>query len=367
MRWIIAFVFFIQGAQAGIVHQETAANVHFEVDEVAKGLGIVWGFAFLPNGNILFTERKGNIGIFDRSQKKVKYFTGVPKVHWANQGGMLDIQLSPEFAKSRRIFFVYAREESRGNTTVLATAKLGDNDLQELKVLFVAKVNSSTSHHFGSRIVFDRKGHLFLAVGDRGKRKKAQDLSVHNGKVIRLNLDGSIPKDNPFLNNAKQLPEIWSYGHRNPQGMVWDQPTGNLWVMEHGPRGGDELNLVQPGKNYGWPTISYGREYVLPMMVGESTHKAGMEQPVKYFVPSIAPSGLELYRGDKFPEWKGSIFSGALKLTHLNRLVLNGTKVVKEERLLKSINERIRSVRTGPSGYLWVSTDTGRILRLMPK
>jgi len=240
--------------------------------------------------------------------------------------------------------------------------------LSQWQDLLVTRSASRTGRHFGSRIAFDSQGHVFFGIGDRGERDNGQDLNTHAATIIRLNLDGSIPKDNPFAGQAGKLAEIWSYGHRNPQGMAFDIDTKRLWAIEHGPRGGDELNLIEKGKNYGWPVISYGKEYWGPISVGEGTHKAGMEQPIKYYVPSIAPSSLLLYKGDAFPKWRGNLFAGALVLTHLNRIIIDvkGT-ATGEERLLEALNERIRNVIADEQGRLIIATDSGKILRIEPK
>ena len=247
-------------------------------------------------------------------------------------------------------------------------AKLQNNKLINWNDLFISQAFSDTSRHFGSRITFDEEGHLYFSIGDRGVRENSQNLSNHAGSIIRLNLDGSIPSDNPFINKKDALPEIYTYGHRNPQGLFYDKTSKNLWSIEHGPRGGDEINLIEKGKNYGWPIISYGKEYWNDFAVGESTAKEGMQQPIKYYIPSIAPSSLMVYNGDLFKKYKGNIFSGALKLTHLNRIVLDkSNNVIKEERLLENLNERIRNVIQSSDGKIYVSSDSGNIYMLSTK
>ena len=231
----------------------------------------------------------------------------------------------------------------------------------------VSQSNSNSDRHFGSRITFDNQGHVFFSVGDRGQRPNGQNLMTHSGSVLRLNLDGSIPKDNPFVKSQKALPEIWSYGHRNPQGLSYDLQHKRLWSIEHGPRGGDEINLISSAKIYGWPIVSYGKEYWGPVNVGDAQEKEDIEAPVKYYVPSIAPGSLLYYNGNAFPEWLGNLFAGALKLRHLNRIEFNSnTKTLDEERLLESLNERIRAVIQSPEGWLYLSTDSGKILSLTP-
>lgn len=280
---------------------------------------------------------------------------------------MLDIALSPNYKKDGWIYFTYVKEVKGQGATVLSRAKLVARTFSNWQELLVTKSTTQESRHFGSRITFDGHGHVFFAVGDRGVRKNAQDLSNHAGSIMRLNLDGSVPEDNPFSKNKQLLPEVWSYGHRNPQGLAYDAENERLWSIEHGPRGGDEINLIHSGANYGWPTISYGKEYWGPIAVGEGTHRKGMEQPVKVYTPSIAPGSLLLYSANALPDWKGNLLSGALKLHHINRIVLSKQgEVLKEERLLEDLDERIRALAQSPQGWLYFSTDSGKIFRLRP-
>jgi glucose/arabinose dehydrogenase len=252
--------------------------------------------------------------------------------------------------------------------TEVARARLVNHRLQDLQVIFRLQPKTGTSYHFGSRLLFDRAGQLYITIGDRGDRPRAQDLTDHAGSVIRLHADGSVPKDNPFLSQQGAKPEIYSYGHRNPQGMALHPETGKVWIHEHGPQGGDELNIIDKGVNYGWPVITYGVNYVIGTSIGEGTHKQGMQQPDYYWVPSIAPSGMTFYTADRFPEWRGNLFVGSLKFQLLVRLILDGDKVVGEERMLKRRLGRIRDVRTGPDGYLYLLTDepNGKLVRLEP-
>lgn len=325
---------------------------------------VIWGFDFLPSGDLVLSLRNGEILLLSAPEYSKKTpIQGGPQVEEVGQGGLLDVRVAPDFKVSKFIYLTYSAKIESGYTTRLARAKLLNNKLADFNVLFTAIPGGSNSLHFGSRIAFDDKGHLFLTIGERNERDKAQDLTTHHGKVIRLNLDGTIPTDNPFYKSSSARKEIWSYGHRNPQGIYWDKDSGKLHVSEHGPRGGDEVNLILPGKNYGWPTITYGREYYGPK-IGEGTKKSGMEQPLKYYVPSIAPSSLEMYSAKALSKWQGNFFLGALKSTHLNRLVLSGDKVTKEERLLEKWGERIRQVRTGPDGLLYLSTDSGILARI---
>lgn len=343
----------------------SSENMDIKVEKLASNLGVVWGMTFISENRILFTQKSGEIGIFDISTKEVKYLENSPDVLYKGQGGLLDVSISPKFKENKEIFFTYVKNVKGEGVTVLAKAKLIDDELKSWQDLLVSKSATDTTRHFGSEITFDEDGHVYFSIGDRGKRPNAQDLTTHAGSIIRLNLDGSIPKDNPFVDNSSKLDEIYSYGHRNPQGLFYDKGSKNIFAIEHGPRGGDEINLVLKGENYGWPVISYGKEYWNPMRVGEGTHKEGMQQPIKYYVPSIAPSSMIVYRGNEFFNWNGNILSGALKLRHLNRIVLNkNNEVIKEERLLENLSERIREVIQSPRGNIYISTDSGNIFRL---
>ena len=326
---------------------------------------------FITPDKMLFTERSGKAGILVLSSGEVNYLQGVPKVRASGQGGLLDVAVRPSFKKYDWIYFTYSKPiKGTGqvkSATTLARAKLEGEHFVKLEDMLVTKSESSSDYHFGSRITFDGEDHLFFSIGDRGHRPNAQDLSTHSGSILRIKIDGSVPKDNPFVNQKDAQPEIWSYGHRNPQGLFYDRQTKRLWSIEHGPRGGDEINLINSRLNYGWPIISYGKEYYSPFQVGESTHKEGMEQPVKYYVPSIAPGSLIVYSGKAFPNWKGNLFSGALAKRHLNRVEIDlKGKAVAEERLLEKLRERIRAIVESPEGWIYLSTDMGKILRLKP-
>jgi glucose/arabinose dehydrogenase len=345
------------------------------VETVASGLENPWGLAFLPDGRMLVTERAGRLRIVSRSGTVSAPVAGLPPVYATGQGGLLDVALAPDFASSGTIFLSYAEPREGASGTSVARARLvedgGDARLDGLTVIFRQSPAAGGSNHYGSRLVFARDGTLFVTLGDRySRREQAQDLSVHIGKIVRINADGSVPDDNPFRNRNGARPEIWSYGHRNVQGAALDPATGRLWTIEHGARGGDELNHPEAGKNYGWPVITYGRDYS-GARIGEGTEKAGMEQPVKYWDPSFAPSGLAFYTGDLMPRWKGDLFAGGLAGTRLVRLKLDPTRerVIEEEVLLTDLGERIRDVRQGPDGALWLLTDDpgeGRLLRLSP-
>ncbi|HYO76660.1 MAG TPA: PQQ-dependent sugar dehydrogenase [Thermoanaerobaculia bacterium] len=337
------------------------------VTDVVRGLEHPWGLAFLPDGRMLVTERPGRLRIVDKQGKLSQPLAGVPRVQAQGQGGLLDVVLDPEFAQNRTIYLSYAEAGEGGAGTAVASARFTDSGLQNVKVIYRQQPKVAGGGHFGSRIVFRRDGTLFITQGERMRySEQAQDLKSLLGKIVRVNRDGSIPKDNPFVGRTNARPEIWSYGHRNVQAAALHPDTGALWTVEHGARGGDELNRPEAGKNYGWPVISYGREYS-GMRIGQGiTAKAGMEQPVYYWDPVIAPSGMVFYTGNAYPGWKGSIFVGSLQPGALVRLTLQNGRVTRDERYLGDLDERIRDVEQGPDGLLYMLTDAddGRIVRL---
>ncbi|HWO42951.1 MAG TPA: PQQ-dependent sugar dehydrogenase [Candidatus Eisenbacteria bacterium] len=340
-----------------------------KVETVARGLEHPWALAFLPDGRMLVTERPGRMRIVTRDGRLSEPLGNVPKVVARGQGGLLDVTLDPRFSENRILYISYA-EAGEGNVagTAVARARLGDGRLEDVNVIYRQTPKVRGGNHFGSRIVFARDGTMFVTQGDRfGYREQAQDLSSGLGKIVRINPDGSVPKDNPFVGRKDARPEIWSYGHRNIQAAALEPQTGRLWTAEHGARGGDELNHPEAGKNYGWPVITYGVDYS-GLRIGEGTAKPGMEQPVYYWDPVIAPSGMIFYSGSAFPDWKGSVFIGSLTPGLLVRLVLEGGKVTREERYLAALDERIREVQEGPDGLIYLLTDSrdGRILRLEP-
>jgi glucose/arabinose dehydrogenase len=343
-----------------------------KVETYAKGLVYPWGLVFLPDGRLLVTERPGRMRLIGKDGRLSSSLRNVPTVQATGQGGLLDVALHPDFTSSKLIYFSFSEpREGGGSATTVARAKLvleGDGGrLDGVDVVFRQQPGTGGTRHFGSRLVFARDGNLFITLGERGQSAKAQDLDTHYGKVVRLRPDGTVPPDNPFVNKADARPEVWSYGHRNVQAAALHPVTAKLWTVEHGARGGDELNTPLAGRNYGWPVITYGRDYS-GARIGEGTAKVGMEQPVYYWDPSIAPSGMAFYTGDLIPEWKGSLFVGALRGQALHRLALDGDRVVGEEVLLADQGQRIRDVRAGPDGALWLLTDDpqGRVLRIVP-
>jgi glucose/arabinose dehydrogenase len=336
---------------------------------VTQGLEHPWGLAFLPDGRLLVTERPGRLRLVAvDGQLDSQPVAGLPQIAVRGQGGLLDVALHPRFSENQWVYLSYAAPGEGGAGTEVARGRLVGKRLENLQVIFTQQPKSGTERHFGSRLVFDREGYLYITMGDRGDRRRAQRLDDLGGKIVRLHDDGRIPVDNPFVNQAAARPEIYSFGHRNVQGAALHPVTGKLWAHEHGPQGGDEINVVRSGRNYGWPVITYGAEYGSGLSIGEGTHKVGMEQPLHYWVPSIAPSGMAFYTGDRFPDWRGDLFVGALKDRMLVRLHLEGEKVLQEERLLQGVLGRIRDVRSGPDGYLYLLTDApdGVIARLEP-
>jgi aldose sugar dehydrogenase len=341
----------------------------YHVETLADQLEHPWAMAFLPDGEVLITERPGRLRSWRDGRLSPDPIPGLPDVHATGQGGLLDLALHPDFADNRWLYFSYAARHPGGTTTHVAKGRYQEGALREVEVLFIAEPASSGGRHFGSRLVFDDDGYLYITVGDRGDMPRAQRMDDHAGSTIRLHDDGRVPDDNPFVATPGAQPELYTLGNRNAQGMALHPETRRIWQVEHGPRGGDELNLIEAGRNYGWPVISHGIDYS-GARIGEGIReKEGMEQPIHYWTPSIAPSGMAFYTGEAFPAWQGNLFVGALAHKYLARLVMEGDKVVAEEPLLRELNLRIRDVRQGPDGMLWVLTDerNGALLRLMPR
>jgi glucose/arabinose dehydrogenase len=355
-------------AQAQEVVSVRSDKLELRLETVAAGLEHPWGMAFLPDGRVLVTERPGRLRIVAADGSLSAPLDGVPPVAAGGQGGLLDVTLHPGFVDNGLVYLSYSEPGEGGNSTAVARGRLDGNALREVEVIFRQQPKFDSSAHFGSRLVFARDGTLFVTLGERFKRRDdAQSLDNHHGKVVRINADGSVPEGNPFADRAGALPQIWSIGHRNLQGAALHPQTGELWTHEHGPSGGDEINISRAGNNYGWPVITYGEEYI-GGSIGEGTHKAGMEQPLHHWVPSIAPSGL-LFVDERIPAWQGNLLIGSLKFDQLVRLELDGERVVHEERLLKKeLGERIRDVAQGPDGAIYLLTDErkGRLLRLAP-
>ncbi len=356
---------------------QQAGAVSFNVVSVVDDLKFPLSMAFLPDGEMLVTEKAGTLRRVKNGVLNPTPVTGVPAVYSRGQGGLHEVAVHPDFATNNIIYLSYSKALEGGNfTTALARARLQGNALVDMKEIFVAQTSSRAGQHYGGRIAFDKEGFLYLSVGDRGappsgdlEAHPAQNPGNHQGTIVRLHDDGRVPADNPFVGQAGKLPEIWSYGHRNPQGLIVHPTSGAIFDAEHGPRGGDELNLVQKGKNYGWPVITYGINYS-GTPITEERSRPGMEQPVKYWVPSIATSGLIVYTGDKFPAWKGSLFVGGLAGEQVARVTLNGNTFKSEETLLKGVVGRVRDISQGTDGFIYLAIDKdggpGSILRLEP-
>jgi glucose/arabinose dehydrogenase len=356
----------LSAAAAGAQTFKSSAG-NLAVETVASGLANPWSLAFLPDGRMLVTERPGRLRIVGGG-KLSPPLSGVPKVFASSQGGLHDVVLDRGFAQNQTIYFCFAEPHDGGGRTSMARARLAGDRLDDVKIIFRQEGPPSSGRHFGCRIVQTADNNLFLTMGDHGSYpKEAQNLANHIGKIVRIAPDGSVPKDNPFVGRAGAKPEIWTYGNRNVQGAALHPTTGKLWAHEHGPRGGDELNIIEKGKNYGWPVIGYGIDYS-GMKIHEATAKPGMEQPIKQWTPVIAPSGMAFYQGNLFPAWKVNVLIGGLATRILVRLTLDGEKVTGEERLLQDVRERIRDVRVGPDGAIYLATDSsnGRILRVKP-
>ena len=339
----------------------------FRLTVVASGLEHPWSLAFLPDGAMLVTERPGRLRVIRDGALDPTPVSGVPEVAATGQGGLLDVALHPRFRDNRLVYLSYAGKGRGGTGTEVARGRLSEGRLEDLEILFAVRPKSRGGRHFGSRLAFGAQGHLYVTTGERGDPDRAQDPGDAAGSVIRLTEDGAVPPDNPFVGRAGARPEIFSIGHRNPQGLARHPETGRIWEVEHGPRGGDEVNVIEAGVNYGWPVITYGTSYA-GFPIGEGSEKPGMAQPAAYWVPSISPSGMAFYTGAAFPAWRGNLFVGALSGELLVRLELDGERVVREERLLEELGQRIRDVRQGPDGFLYLLTDApdGALLRLEP-
>lgn len=353
-------------ASLALTASTTLADDNIVVTELATGLNHPWGMVFLPDQSLLLTERSGNIRHYRNGQLSAP-LAGVPEVVASYQGGMLDITVDPDFASNNTIYFCFSRAGEGGSSSTVAKATLGKDAIDNVKVIFEAAPKVDNGFHFGCRLAFDGEKNLYVSLGDRGSfKEEAQNTDNHFGTLLRLRRDGSVPDDNPFVNG--KAPEIYSYGHRNIQGLTVHPTTGRVWAMEHGPKGGDEVNLIGKGLNYGWPVISYGINYD-DTIITELTAKEGMQQPVLYWNPSIAPSGMVFYSGDAFPEWQGDLLVGALKFTHLRRIRMQADVPGEQIEYLRDRKERIRDVEVGPDGliYLLTDADDGKLLQVSPK
>lgn len=355
----------------GLVVEDGAVAVStdrqaFEIVALADDLDFPWGFDFLPSGKLLVTEKSGRLRVFDPADNSHEMVEGVPAVHPKGQGGLLDVVVHPDFSENNWIYLSASVElEPEKNTTRILRYRLVNNQLLDEMVIFEAQPALPGNIHYGSAMLFDNAGYLYITMGDRKRRHSAQDLTVSLGKIFRVHDDGSAPRDNPFVSHSDALPGIYSYGHRNPQGITIDRATNRIWAVEHGPQGGDEINLLGAGKNFGWPVITYGEEYG-GGAIGEGTHKEGLQQPLHYYVPSIATGGVAWFDGDALPGWKSSLFVAGLRSFSLSRVQLEGGNVVSEERLLEDFTFRARNVKQGPDGLLYLLTENGGLHRIGP-
>ncbi|MFB9052777.1 PQQ-dependent sugar dehydrogenase [Formosa undariae] len=358
---IVLFLHFTACAQ----DKKSSLN-DYAFETIVSDLNNPWGFVFLPDSSMLITEKSGEL-IHFKDGKNIN-ISGLPAIKQLGQGGLLDIALHPNYKDNGWIYFTYASAEGAGSgaNTALMRAKISNNTLTNKELLYKATPNFSGGNHFGSRIIFDKNNYLFFSIGERGERdENPQDITKDGGKIYRLNDDGSIPKDNPFVNSPNAKTAIYSYGHRNPQGMIMNPVTNKIWAHEHGPKGGDEINIISAGKNYGWPLVTFGINY-WGTSITDYTEKEGMESPIHHWTPSIAPSGMCYVTSDKYADWKGNVLVGSLKFQYVNRCILKGNKVVKEEKLLQDIG-RVRSIVQGPDGYIYVGVENLGIVKIIPK
>lgn len=341
-------------------------KLNYKIDTIVSGLNSAWGLTFLPNRDLLVTEKKGEIRVIREGKLLDTKIGGVPEVFSNGQGGLFEIELHPQYETNGWLYLIYAAPGSGGANTAIMRAKLDDFNLTQKQVIFQAEPLLSGGNHFGGRMNFDKNGYLYFTVGERDRRENAQNLKNHSGKILRIKDDGTIPADNPFVNAKDAKPEIYTYGNRNPQGMAIHPLTGEIWTHEHGPMGGDEINIVEAGVNYGWPEVTFGKNYN-GTTISDLTTKPGMKDPLHYWLPSIAPCGMSFVTGDTYPAWKGDLLVGSLKFRYVARVELEGTKVVHEEKLLENLG-RIRAVTQGPDGYIYVGTESpGLVVRIVPQ
>lgn len=341
-------------------------QIKYTYETIVDQLAIPWGMDFISEKELLVTEKSGTLYRVTNGEKKS--IEGLPPIYVRGQGGLLDVAVAPDFQTSKRIYFTTSSPlgEGKGGNTALYSARLEGTQLESVSLLYKGDYNTKKGQHWGSRIAFDKNGHVYFSIGDRGNREvNPQDLRNDGGKIYRLNLDGSVPEDNPFVAQKDSRKAIFSYGHRNPQGMLTHPTTGQIWVHEHGPKGGDEINLIKKGKNYGWPLVTYGINYS-GTPITNKTSDENMEDPFYYWVPSIAPSGMTFLTSDIYPAWKGNLFVGSLRFQYLERLVIKNNKVTQREKILDSIG-RVRNVKQGPNGYLYVAVEGKGILKIIPE
>ena len=354
-------------ALLGLAFSSAITASQYTLETVITDIDVPWGMVQLPDGNFLVTDRGGTLYHADPKSKKNTEIKGLPKINARGQGGLLDIELHPEYSKNGWVYLSLSSPEGSmfGDNTAIYRGKIKNFQFVESQLIYKATPNTTSRHHYGSRIEFDQQGYLYFTIGDRGERDtNPQDLGVDAGKVLRLHDDGRVPKDNPFVNQKGAKPAIYSYGHRNPQGMDMNPVTGAIWTHEHGPKGGDEINIIQPGKNYGWPVISYGVNYSGTKFT-DLTHKEGMEQPITYWVPSIAPSGMTFVTSDKYPELKGHLLVGSLKFGYVELCKLDGDKVIGKQKLFEGVG-RTRDVKQMPDGFIYIATENNKIVKVVP-
>ena len=368
LQYLSVFSFLFFGCQAQVKSNDIPIKEEiktYTLETVASGIAVPWGMTWLPDGTLLITEKSGKLyAVKDSVKTEIK---NVPKVYSRGQGGLLDIALHPNYAKNGWIYITYSSEEGEGNGahTKLIRAKIIDGSLAQIESIYLATPKTTKAHHFGSRIVFDNDGYLYFSVGERGDHfVNPQDIKRDGGKIYRLNDDGSIPKDNPFVGQAGTKEAIYSYGHRNPQGMAKNPVTGEIWAHEHGPQGGDEINIVKKGANYGWPVVTYGIDYD-GTTISTEKEKPGIEKPIFYWLPSIAPSGMTFVTSDRYPDWKGHLLVGSLKFQYLELLKLKGSEVIDRQKIATDIG-RLRNVVQGPDGYIYIAVEGKGILKIIP-
>lgn len=341
-------------------------KIQYRIDTIANELKNPWGLTFLPNGDLLVTERAGEIRIIRNGKLLDEKITGVPEVFASGQGGLFEIELHPNYNENNWLYLIYAAPGSGGANTAIMRAKLSSTTLTEKQVIFQALPMLSGGNHFGGRMQFGKDGYLYFSVGERGRQDNAQNLQNHSGKILRIKDNGSVPNNNPFVGQASAKPEIYTYGNRNPQGMDIHPVTGDIWTHEHGPMGGDEINIVEAGANYGWPEVTYGKNYN-GTTISDFTSKPGMKDPLHYWNPSIAPCGMSFVKGDLYNGWQGNLLVGALSFRYVARLELDGNQVTHEEKLMENIG-RVRAITQGPDGYIYVSTESpGMVMRIVPR